>query len=450
VWMDAPIGYVSATKQWAEDNGKDWKAYWQDPESSLIHFIGKDNIVFHCLIFPAILKAEGNFNLPVNVPANQFLNLEEQKISTSRNWAIWVHEFLQDYPDHIDALRYVLTKNMPEQKDSEFTWKSYQSDVNADLVGTLANFVHRTMVLTHKFFEGKVPAYDIDTPIVGSRGNDEASWHEVEMMDLFDRMWAVQDAICKFNFRDGLKAMLDIASAGNQILQFNEPWKAFKDEPETVAATLNLSLQYVNALSLAMYPFMPEASAKLRRLMKLEPVKANGTWVEVLDALAAGENLLAEGHVLAQPEHLFTRVEDDWIKAQIDKLQQNQPVQQTPETSTASKAPFISKPAISYDDFARLDIRTAKIIAAELVPKADKLLKLTLEVNGAHRTVVSGIAKHYQPHDLPGKHIVILANLEPRKIRGVESEGMILMAEDGDGRLHFVQASSEESGMAIS
>lgn len=455
VWMDAPIGYISATKQWAADNGKDWKSYWQSEESALVHFIGKDNIVFHCLIFPAILKAHGQYNLPVNVPANQFLNLEEQKISTSRNWAIWVHEFLGENPDHLDALRYVLTKNMPEQKDAEFTWKGYQSDVNADLVGTLANFVQRVMVLVHKHADGKVPDYDDDTPIVGARGNDEASWHDSEMMDLFDRMWNVQDAISKYNFRDGLKAMLDISTAGNQILQFNEPWKIFKTEPETVSVVLNLCIQYVAGLSLAMYPFMPDASARLRKLLNLEPIKENGSWVTALDALAEGEKLVKTGHALNQPEHLFSRVEDEWINTQINKLHEmSAPVSTVSTSSTIStsstKEIIPQKPDITYDDFAKMDIRTAKIVAAERVPKADKLLKLTLEVDGANRTVVSGIALHYQPEDLPGKHVVILANLEPRKIRGVESQGMILMAEAPDGKLHFVQADSDESGMTIS
>lgn len=412
----------------------------------MIHFIGKDNIVFHCLIFPAILKAHGDFNLPVNVPANQFLNLEEQKISTSRNWAIWVDEFLDENPDHTDALRYVLTKNMPEQKDAEFTWRGYQSDVNADLVGTLANFVQRVIVLVHKHAAGKVPKFDEDAPIVGARGNDEASWHEVEMMDLFDRMWAVQDAICNYNFRDGLKAMLDIASAGNQILQFNEPWKIYKDEPETVGVVLNLCVQYLSALSLAMYPFIPNASGRLRNLLNLDPVKSNGEWVTVLDALSNGDKLIEEGHALNNPEHLFSRVEDDWIKKQVEKLHSMSAVSVGVTSNVSSE----QKPNISYDDFAKLDIRTAKIIAAELVPKADKLLKLTLEVNGTQRTVVSGIAKHYKPEELLGKHVVILSNLEPRKIRGVDSQGMILMAEAQDGKLHFVQAVSDESGMTIS
>lgn len=445
VWMDAPIGYISATKQWAADHGKDWKAYWQSEESALVHFIGKDNIVFHCLIFPSILKAHGQYNLPVNVPANQFLNLEEQKISTSRNWAIWVHEFLHDHPDQTDALRYVLTKNMPEQKDAEFTWKGYQSDVNADLVGTLANFVQRVMVLTQKHAGGKVPSFDEDTPIVGTRGDDEASWHEVEMMDLFDRMWNVQDAISKYNFRDGLKGMLDIATAGNQILQFNEPWKIHKEEPETVAAVLNLCLQYLAAMSLAMHPFMPDASRRLRRLLNLESIEEQGAWVTAMDALSNGEMLLETGHKLNEPEHLFSRVEDAWIQLQIDKLF----TMSAGETKETEKEQPV-KPAVSYEDFSKMDIRTAKIIAAESVPKADKLLKLTLEVNGSARTVVSGIAQHYKPEELPGKHVVILANLEPRKIRGVESQGMILMAEATDGRLHFIQAASEESGMAIS
>jgi methionyl-tRNA synthetase len=445
VWMDAPIGYISATKQWAADHGKNWKDYWQSDESALIHFIGKDNIVFHCLIFPAILKAHGQYNLPVNVPANQFLNLEEQKISTSRNWAIWVHEFLNENPEHTDALRYVLTKNMPEQKDAEFTWKGYQSDVNADLVGTLANFVQRVMVLVQKHADGRVPSFDEDSPIVGTRGDDEASWHEVEMMDLFDRMWNVQDAISKFNFREGLKAMLEIATAGNQILQFNAPWKIHKEEPETVAAVLNLCVQYLAALSLAMHPFMPNAANRLRRLLNTEEILENGSWVTNMDALSNGEKLIPEGHALSEPEHLFSRVEDAWIQTQVDKLHA-----MSAEATSGTSPSVPAKPPVSYEDFAKMDIRTAKIIAAETVPKADKLLRLTLEVNGMHRTVVSGIAQHYAPAELPGKHVVILANLEPRKIRGVESQGMILMAEAHDGRLHFIQAVSDESGMAVS
>ncbi len=450
VWMDAPIGYISATKQWASDKGKDWKQYWQDPESALIHFIGKDNIVFHCLIFPAILKAHGQYNLPVNVPANQFLNLEEQKISTSRNWAIWVHEFLNENPDQTDALRYVLIKNMPEQKDAEFTWKGYQADVNADLVGTLANFIHRVLVLTHKFYDGKVPAFDEDTPIVGAHGNDEASWHEVEMMDLFDRMWTIQDNISKFDFRAGLKAVMDIASAGNQILQFNEPWKIQKDEPETVKAVLNLCLQYCAALSIGLHPFMPGASARLRKLLSLDPIVEQGVWVTTLDDLAEGTHLIKDKHMLSQAEHLFSRVEDEWIQRQISKLQESVPPVQSVPVEQATEKVSIEKPNITYEDFAKLDIRTAKIIAAEAVPKADKLLKLTLDVNGVERTVVSGIAKHYRPEELPGKYVVILANLEPRKLKGVESQGMILMAESGDGRLHFIQATADESGMSVS
>jgi len=448
VWMDAPIGYISATRQWAMDQGKDWKAYWQDPESALVHFIGKDNIVFHCLTFPAILRAHGGYNLPVNVPANQFLNLEEQKISTSRNWAIWVHEFLGDHPDQVDQLRYVLGKNMPEQKDAEFTWKGYQSDVNADLVGTLANFVHRTMVLTAKYHEGRVPEYDVDSPILGARSNDEASWHEVEMLDLMDRLTDVQMAVCRYDFREGLKAMLDIAAAGNQILQFNEPWKLAKSEPETVAAVLNLCLQYTAGLALAMHAFMPDASARLRQLLGLEPLTGEGDWVAALDTLAEGDNLLEAGHVLGEPEHLFTRIEDEWIARQVERLHAMSTAA-TP-AAPAAPAPPEAKPMIAYDDFAKLDIRSATIVDAERVPKADKLLKLTLDVGGEPRTVVSGIAMHYTPEELPGRKVVILANLEPRKIRGVESHGMILMAESADGRLHFVQAAGDESGMSVS
>ena len=274
------------------------------------------------------------------------------------------------------------------------------------------------------------------------------------MMDLFDRMWSVQDAISKFDFRSGLKAMLDISSAGNQILQFNEPWKTHKDEPETVAAVLNLCIQYLAAMSYAMHPFMPGASARLRNLLALEPLTEQGSWVTTLDALAAGEKLIPEGHKLNQPEHLFSRIEDEWVAKQIAKLHEMSAAA-TPQSTTAVPASVVAKEVepkapVSYDDFAKMDIRTAKILAAERVPKADKLLKLTLEVGGIERTVVSGIALHYQPEELPGRHVVILANLEPRKIRGIESQGMILMAESGDGRLHFVQAASPDSGMGIS
>lgn len=450
VWMDAPIGYISATKQWAADNNKDWKEYWQDKESSLIHFIGKDNIVFHCLIFPAILQSHGGYNLPVNVPANQFLNLEEQKISTSRNWAIWVDEFLKDNPDQLDQLRYVLIKNMPEQKDAEFTWKGYQSDVNADLVGTLANFVHRVMVLTHKHENGIVPDFDPDTPILGAKSQDEASWHEVEMLDLFDRLWAVQDAISNFDFRAALKAMIDIAVAGNQILQFNEPWKAAKEDPEIVPVVLNLCQQYIAALSYAIHPFMPEASDRLRKIQGLTPIEERGAWEKMMDKLAEGEMLVETGFKVSEPQHLFTRIEDAWIQVQLEKLHSMSVQTTTPVLEAKGNNPIPEiKPTINYDQFSAMDIRTARVLTAERVPKADKLLKLTLDLGNETRTVVSGIAEFFNPDDLPGKSVVMLANLEPRKIRGVESHGMILMAESSDGKLHFVQSTGEDSGMTI-
>jgi methionyl-tRNA synthetase len=269
-------------------------------------------------------------------------------------------------------------------------------------------------------------------------------------MDLFDRMWSVQDAISKYDFREGLKAMLDIATAGNQILQFNEQWKTQKDEPETVKAVLNLCIQYLGALSFAMHPFMPDAAARLRKLLAVDPIVEQGAWVTTLDALSLGEKLIPEGHILGQPEHLFSRVDDEWIQLQLAKLNEMSVAATATATTIDESTKPVDKPPVSYDDFAKLDIRTAKILAAESVPKADKLLKLTLEVNGVQRTVVSGIAKHYTPEELPGKHVVILANLEPRKIRGVESQGMILMAESGDGKLHFIQAAEDESGMQIS
>lgn len=450
VWMDAPIGYISATKQWAADSNADWKDYWQDKETALIHFIGKDNIVFHCLIFPCILRSHGQYNLPVNVPANQFLNLEEQKISTSRNWAIWVDEFLSDNPDQLDQLRYVLIKNMPEQKDAEFTWKGYQSDVNADLVGTLANFVHRVMVLTQKHENGIVPDFDPDAPILGAKSQDEASWHEVEMLDLFDRLWAVQDAISSFDFRSALKAMIDIAAAGNQILQFNEPWKAVKTEPEIVPVVLNLCHQYIAALSYAMHPFMPGAANRLRKIQGLQPLEEKGAWETMMDKLAEGESLVEPGFKIGAAEHLFTRIEDPWIQAQLDKLHAMsiEPNKPMTEENIEQSIPEI-KPTITYDQFVGMDIRSARVVTAERVPKADKLLKLTLDLGNETRTVVSGIAEYYSPDDLPGRKVVMLANLEPRKIRGVESHGMILMAESTDGKLHFVQSDGDDAGMTI-
>lgn len=431
VWMDAPIGYVSATRQWALDHGKDWEKYWKDEETALIHFIGKDNIVFHCLIFPAILKAEGSYILPVNVPANQFMNLEGRKISTSKNWAVWVHEYVEEFPDKLDELRYSMVKNMPELKDSEFTWKGYQDAVNNELVNNLANFVNRVVVLTNKYYNGLVPDFDQDQDFLGPEGEIEVAFHDSELLRLFDELQELGDKIRTFDFRGAVKVLLDISSKGNQILQFNEPWKIVKTDPEQVKAVMNICLQYVAAISVACRPFMPFTSDKLRKLLNLPAIKEQGEFDDLMFNLAEGKNLLEVDHKIAKPSHLFSRIDDEVIQKQIDKLGENQDA-----APTENSAPV--KPEITFDDFTKLDIRTATILEAAKVPKADKLLQLKVDLGFEQRTVVSGIAEFYKPEEIIGKKVSLLANLAPRKIRGVQSQGMILMAEDEEGKLSFV------------
>ncbi len=429
VWMDAPIGYISSTKAWAEKKGKDWEPYWKSEDSALIHFIGKDNIVFHCLIFPAILKAHGDYVLPVNVPANQFMNLEGDKISTSKNWAVWVHEYLEDFEGRQDELRYALIKNMPELKDSEFTWKSFQDANNNELVNNLANFVNRVIVLTNKYYEGIVPEIDEDEGFTGPESQSEVCYHDSELIRLFDDIHELCANIRKYDFRSALKNLMEISTKGNQILQFNEPWKLQKEQPETVKVIMNICLQYVTAISVICRPFMPFTSDKLRTLLNLDPIKEEGELDDLLFQLADGEHPLKAKHQIGKPFHLFSRIDDDVIEAQVAKL-----------GNTGAKAAIKNpiKETINFDDFMKLDIRTAVITEAEKVPKADKLLKLALDLGFEQRTVVSGIAAHFTPEEVVGKSVSLLANLAPRKIRGVESQGMILMAEDDEGKLSFV------------
>ncbi|HMS28645.1 MAG TPA: methionine--tRNA ligase [Saprospiraceae bacterium] len=437
VWLDAPIGYISATKQWAADHQKNWKDYWQKEDSALIHFIGKDNIVFHCIIFPAILKAHGQFNLPVNVPANQFMNLEGQKISTSRNWAVWVHEYLADFPNMQDSLRYYLCKNMPEQKDSEFTWKLFQEAHNAELVNNLSNFIHRVFVLTDKYFKGVVPDFDPDYPFEGVAGDELGGYHETELLYLFDQIQAMNQCLREYDFRGALKYVMDISSSGNLLLQKNEPWKNFKNDPEWVEVVMNLALQYVACLSVIVRPFLPFTSDKLRTMLGLAGLEEKGELVKMLDELAEGGVIIAAHHKLAKFDYLFTKIDDSVIDIQIQKLagQDQQRVSGIPETQLQYAE---QKSEISIDDFIKLDLRTARIILAEIVPKADKLLQLTLDLGFEKRTVLSGIAEHYKPDEIIGKEVVVVANLAPRKIRGIESRGMILMAENAEGKLNFV------------
>ncbi len=451
VWMDAPIGYISSTKQWAADHKKNWKKYWQDEDSALIHFIGKDNIVFHCLIFPAILKAHGDYILPVNVPANQFMNLEGRKISTSRNWAVWVHEYLDEIPNRQDELRYTMIKNMPEQKDSEFTWKGYQDAVNSELVNNLANFVNRVVVLTNKYYDGKVPDFDESLDIYGPEGQMDSSYHDSEMLRLFDDVHEMCDYVRAFDFRSGLKTLMEISTKGNQILQFNEPWKQIKEDPDTVKVVMHLCLQYVAVIGVICRPYMPFTSDKIRVLLGQKPILEKGELEKMLDKMAEGESVLKAKHKIGAPIHLFTRIEDEVVHTQIEKLkatdQQNQDVtSEAPEIQEA--API--KDEVTYEDFVKMDIRTATIIQAERIEKADKLLKLTLDLGFEQRTVVSGIAAHYHPEEVIGKKVSLLANLAPRKMRGVESQGMILMAENSDGKLSFISPDTGwENGQII-
>lgn len=445
VWLDAPIGYISSTKQWAADNGKEWEPYWKDDSSALIHFIGKDNIVFHCIIFPAILKAHGDYILPINVPANQFMNLEGDKISTSRNWAIWVHEYLEDLPDKQDELRYAMIKNMPEQKDSEFTWKAFQDANNNELVNNLANFINRVVVLVNKYYDGVVPEFDEDLDIIGAESEEDISFHDAEMLRLFDNVDALSSSLRKYDFRGGLRTLMEISSQGNQILQFNEPWKTIKTEPEQVKVVMNLLIQYVKVLSIITRPFMPFTSDKLTALLNQDAITETGELLELSNKLAEGELLIEPGHKIKAPEHLFSRIEDSLIQTQIDKLMASV----TTTNDSAGSSPL--KDTIQYDDFMKMDLRAATILEAKKVAKADKLLELKLDVGFEQRTVVSGIAQHFKPEEIVGQKVTLLANLAPRKIRGVESKGMILMAQNTDGSLKFIQPSSEsENGSSIS
>jgi len=447
VWLDAPIGYISATKQWALDRGVDWEPYWKSDDTALIHFIGKDNIVFHCLIFPAILKAHGGFILPVNVPANQFLNLEGNKLSTSRNWAVWVHEYVAELPGREDELRYNMIKNMPEQRDSEFTWKGFQESTNAELVGNLAGFVHRVLVLTHKNYTGVVPAIDISREFKSGWDADQVTTYDQELLRLHLKLEEMGREIERFNFREALRILMEISSAGNALLQFNEPWKIAGDDPELVKVILNLGLQYIAALSAALRPFLPFAADRIRNLLNLPALTDDRELLDTLNELAEGNPILQPNHALNAAEHLFTRIPDEVIAAQIQKLKSTEQANQ----QTAPAEPPIEekmtyapvKEQIEYDDFAQLDIRTGTILEASKVEKADKLLKLTVDLGFEQRTIVSGIAQHFLPEAIIGRQVIVLANLAPRTMRGIESQGMILMAEDAEGKLSFV---SPEAG----
>lgn len=429
VWLDAPIGYISATKRWAalraaQGQPTDWEKWWKADDTRLIHFIGKDNIVFHAIIFPILLKLHGGYVLPQNVPANEFLNLEGRKISTSRNWAVWLHEYIQRWPDRQDELRYCLATIIPEQKDSEFTWKDFQEKNNSELVSIIGNFVQRVMVLCHKFYAGQAPQPGTATP------DDVTLWSAVH-----GNAEEVVRAIDAFRLRDALSAAMNVARAGNKYLSDNEPWKLVKTDPDRTRAILGNSLNVAAALSTVLEPFLPFTAERLRRMLRIEAAP----WTDALRS-----DRIGPGHPLGAAEHLFKPITDEEIQPEIERLHQSdtngqQNVGATRGDGTTGGAP-VGRPNISFDDFAKLDLRVGTIIAAERVPKADKLLKLTIDLGEAQpRTVVSGIAMHFAPEQLPGQQVVLVANLEPRKMRGVESQGMVLMAEDASGKLVFVQ-----------
>jgi methionyl-tRNA synthetase len=438
VWFDAPIGYISATKQWAADNGKDWKDYWQSEDSQLIHFLGKDNIVFHTIIFPSMLRMHGDYILPTNVPANEFMNLEGRKLSTSKNWAVWVHEYLEDLPNKQDELRYAIIKNMPENKDSEFTWSGFQESVNNELVNNLANFVNRVVVFANKYFDGKTPAYDVNATFIGS--NNEIITAAAELKTLHQKLTELGQNIENYEFRQALTTLMEISSLGNQFLQYNEPWKLYKQEPdsEIIKITVNLGLQFTAALSVACRPFMPFTSDKLRALLNLPAITDKGEFATLLKTLANGNDLVEVGHQISKPNHLFSRITDETVAAQVEKLEANLAAS-TPKITSYEPV----KENCEFDDFMKLDFRTGTITAAEKIKKAKKLLQLTVDLGFEVRTIVSGIAEFYEPENVIGTQVVVVANLGEKKLRGVMSQGMILMAENDEGKLVFV---SPESG----
>ncbi|WP_297162886.1 methionine--tRNA ligase [uncultured Porphyromonas sp.] len=404
VWFDAPIGYISNTKELLPDS---WRTWWCDPETRMIHFIGKDNIVFHCIIFPAMLRAEGSFNLPDNVPANEFLNLEGDKISTSRNWAIWLHEYLDEMPGKEDVLRYVLTANAPETKDNDFTWRDYQARNNNELVAIYGNFVNRALVLTHKYFDGKVPPLGHLTEV------DEEMLREVASIPA-----ELDDQLEHFHFREALKTAMQLARIGNKYLADTEPWKVIKSDPDRVATILHLALQLVGNLTIAFAPFTPFST---RRLLAMLQVEEGGFAFSRFGAT----DLLPEGHQLGKPELLFEKIEDEVIQAQLDKLATIKKLNEE-----QNRHPEALLEDVPFDTFIKSDMRAGRILACEKVPKADKLLRFSINDGMGGRTIVSGIAQYYKPEELVGKTVAFVANLPVRKIRGVESQGMILSVED--------------------
>lgn len=422
VWFDAPIGYISFTQEWAEKNGKDWKDYWQNENSDLVHFIGKDNIVFHCIIFPAMMKAHGDYIMPTNVPAFEFLNLENDKISTSRNWAVWAHEYVQEFPGQQDVLRYSLLSSAPETKDNNFTWKDFQTKNNSELVGIFGNFINRVAVLIHKYYDGIVPA-----------GNENAE----ELNEVTKAATEVENFLEHYEFRNALTAMMNLARFGNQYLQIEEPWKTIKDNPEKAANSLFVAAQIAVGLAQICEPFLPFSAEKLQKMFNVSQM----TWKDIKNEKV----LIKTGHQINPSELLFSKIEDETIEFQIQKLENTK---ESNKKTNPKANPM--KEEIQFDDFTKIDLRTATILTAEKVEKADKLLKFSVDTGVDVRTVVSGVAESFTPEECVGKQVMILLNLAPRKIRGIESQGMLLLTNNAEGKLVFVTPTETvENGVEI-
>ena len=434
VWFDAPIGYISSTKEWAQREGKDWEPYWKDQDTKLVHFIGKDNIVFHCIIFPAMLKAEGSYILPENVPANEFLNLEGNKLSTSKNWAVWLHEYLEEFPNQQDVLRYALTSNAPETKDNDFTWKDFQARNNNELVAIFGNFINRVVVLTNKYYEGIVPS---PSPLTPEGGIPNFSKYDNEVLTELKAYPAViSSSIERYRFREALSELMNVARLGNKYLADEEPWKMIKTDPARVQTQMYVALQIAAALSSLCEPFLPFTSKKLLKMLNIE---INNWNLDFEDW-----NLLPAGQQIGEAELLFSKIEDEEIQKQIDKLEA------TKTANSAENAVPLAigtqKDLIQFDDFAKMDLRVGTILEAEKMPKANKLLILKVDTGIDVRTIVSGIAESFKPEDIIGKRVTVLVNLAPRNLRGVESQGMILMTNNSEGKLVFVNPDADGVG----
>ncbi|WP_313806202.1 methionine--tRNA ligase [Flavobacterium sp.] len=420
VWFDAPIGYISSTKEWAAREGKDWEPYWKSEDTKLVHFIGKDNIVFHCVIFPAMLKAEGSYILPDNVPANEFLNLEGNKLSTSKNWAVWLHEYLLDFPEKQDVLRYALTANAPETKDNDFTWKDFQARNNNELVAIFGNFINRVVVLTNKYYNGVIP-----------QPNELSEIDEQTLAELKAYPAVIASSVERYRFREALGELMNVARLGNKYLADEEPWKIVKENPARVQTQMYVALQIAAALSVLSEPFLPFTANKLKNILKLND---DFNWSDISNK----SDLIPAGHQIGEAELLFAKIEDDEIQKQIDKLE---------ATKVANKAENAKaepqKDIITFEDFAKVDLRIGTIIEAEKMPKANKLLVLKVDTGIDVRTIVSGIAEHFSPEEVIGKRVTVLVNLAPRALRGVESEGMLLLTNTAEGKLVFVNPDAE-------